>query len=262
MNQIVGVQLDTVWEDKQASHGRVLQLLAEADVRAGALVVLPEMFATGFSLEIERTAEPAAGGLSGIFLSNLARDLRCFVTGGVITSASAGHGFNEAVAYGPDGAEMGRYRKIYPFTFGREHERHLAGDRIVGWQWGECRVAPFICYDLRFPEVFRLAAYAGARLMTVIANWPSPRQEHWIRLLQARAIENQAYVVGINRCGSDPNLTYAGGSRVIDPQGRVLVEAGESECVITAEIDLPALEQYRRSFPALADVRPEFLNPI
>jgi len=123
-------------------------------------------------------------------------------------------------------------------------------------------VAPFVCYDLRFPEVFRIAAARGAQLLAVIANWPSAREAHWLTLLRARAIENQAYVAGVNRCGEDPRLRYTGRSVIIDPRGEVLADAGSDEAVITADIDLADLEEYRRSFPALADMRRELLPSL
>jgi predicted amidohydrolase len=122
-------------------------------------------------------------------------------------------------------------------------------------RWHDFQVAPFVCYDLRFPEIFRAAVKQETGLFVVIANWPSAREEHWLALLKARAIENQAYVLGVNRCGDDPKLHYSGRSQLIDPRGAILADAGESEGVISAELDLKALEEYRSSFPALADMK-------
>jgi len=116
-------------------------------------------------------------------------------------------------------------------------------------------VAPFICYDLRFPELFRMAVRQGAQLYVVIANWPASRVHHWVTLLQARAIENQAYVVGVNRCGSDPKVAYAGRSLVVSPRGVILADAGGGERVLSAELDLAALQAYRAEFPVLQDMR-------
>jgi predicted amidohydrolase len=118
----------------------------------------------------------------------------------------------------------------------------------------------FVCYDLRFPEVFRMAALQGTELMIVIANWPEVRIQHWITLLQARAIENQAYVVGVNRAGRDPRLFHPGRSMIIDPHGTILVDAGEGESIATSDIDLEVVRDWRRSFPALRDIRAEFLS--
>jgi len=124
--------------------------------------------------------------------------------------------------------------------------------------WQSFQVAPFICYDLRFPELFRASARRGAQLFAVIANWPLTRAQHWITLLQARAIENQAYVAGVNRCGRDPKLGYNGRSLIISPQGDILADAEDKECVISAELDLAGLLAWREKFPALQDMRPDF----
>jgi predicted amidohydrolase len=116
------------------------------------------------------------------------------------------------------------------------------------------KAAPFICYDLRFPEVFRAAARRGAEIFLVIANWPDRREQHWVTLLQARAIENLAYVVGVNRSGRDPEHVYPGRSMIIDPHGKILADAGGGEAVISAEIDPAEVRNWRRDFPALADM--------
>ncbi len=257
--QLIGVQLDTAWEDKAASHDRARGLLEQIQIEPGALIVLSEFFATGFSKDIPAIGEDV-GGESQQFLQQLAKDLGAYVLGGVVIAGPDGRGRNQCVAYDPDGREIGRYWKLFPFTFGGEPEFYDAGDETVLLMWGDFHVAPFICYDLRFPEVFRRMAMQGAQLYTVIANWPAPRREHWITLLRARAIENQAYVIGVNRCGSDPNLEYAGDSMIIDPRGEILLGAGSAEGVIHADADLNLLFEYRQSFPALSDVRQEFCS--
>jgi omega-amidase len=111
-----------------------------------------------------------------------------------------------------------------------------------------------VCYDVRFPELFRLPAVRGAELLCVIANWPAARESHWMALLKARAIENQAYVAAVNRCGPDPNAEYSGRSQIISAWGDVLEDAGNGETVIRAELDLARLREYRAKFPALSDV--------
>ena len=121
-------------------------------------------------------------------------------------------------------------------------------------------LAPLVCYDLRFPEAFRRATVAGANLLLVIANWPTPRLAHWTQLLIARAIENQAYVVGVNRCGADPQVPYPGGSVVIDPRGQIITQLDSKPGVLRADLKLAELLEYRQAFPALADIRPEFLG--
>jgi omega-amidase len=254
--KIFCVQGDIVWENQTANYARVRQLLAAETLPAGALVLLPEMFSTGFSMNVAAVAE---GGPSATeeFLAQTARELGVFILGGLVTRCADGRGRNQAVAFSPAGKEVARYQKIQPFTLGGESQHYAAGKEIVTFAWQHMVVAPFICYDLRFPELFRRAVRQGAQLFTVIANWPTPRIHHWTTLLQARAIENQAYVVGLNRCGSDPKHAYSGRSMMISPRGDILAEAGDGERVISAEVDLAPLLAYRAEFPALQDIRPD-----
>ncbi|MEX2114752.1 MAG: carbon-nitrogen family hydrolase [Pirellulales bacterium] len=257
--QIVACQIDIAWEDKEATHRRVRELLRGATIEPGALIVLPEMFATGFSMHVDAIAE-AADGPTHAFLSEAAREHRAFVIGGVVTRAADGRGCNDAAVFGPNGTLIARYTKMHPFTFGGETTHYQAGDAIELFDWGELRVAPFVCYDLRFPEVFRRAVRAGAELLVVIANWPEPREAHWLALLAARAIENQAYVIGVNRAGHDPHLRYSGKSLILGPRGETLAAAGTGEQLLMADIDKAPLVEYRCQFPALADVRADLLG--
>jgi len=255
--QVIAVQHDVAWEDKLANHARVKQLLAGVAIEPGALVVLPEMFATGFSMDVERIAD-GPDGPTYPFLAQTARELKVFVVAGVVARGADGRGRNEAVVFGPDGREDARYCKLHPFSFSGEAKHYAAGSEIVVFECGGFRVAPFVCYDLRFPEIFRRATRRGAQLFVVIAEWPQERDAHWQALAKARAIENQAYVVAVNRTGRDPKLGYIGHSQIIDPRGEILAAAGEREEVIQADLTLEPLLEYRRRFPALEDMRGEY----
>jgi predicted amidohydrolase len=254
---VVAVQLDIAWEDKSASFARVRRLLEANRPRPGALVVLPEMFSTGFSMNVagihEGTDRPAEA-----FLKDLAREFNVCALGGVVNVGPDGRGLNQALAFAPDGRELVRYDKIHPFTLGEEGKHYTGGQNVRLFDWQNVSVAPFVCYDLRFPELFRAAARRKAQLMAVIANWPYPRDTHWVTLLQARAIENQAYVVGVNRCGADPKHAYPGRSLIVDPHGKIIADAGKAECVISAEIDTQIVETWRRDFPALQDMKAHY----
>jgi omega-amidase len=179
------------------------------------------------------------------------------VLAGLVTRDVDGRGRNEAVIFDPAGREVARYSKRHPFSLAGEPSRFSAGQDIVVLPVGSFMLAPSICYDLRFPETYRQATLQGANLLVVIANWPEVRIAHWRALLVARAIENQAYVVGVNRSGADPTLRYTGQSLIVDPWGRLLADAEDGERVIHAELDLAPLEEYRRHLPALADIRPD-----
>jgi predicted amidohydrolase len=198
------------------------------------------------------------------FLSRTAAERKIYLMGGVVTKDAAtgpsGRGRNESVVYSPEGREVARYCKLQPFTLGGEAENYAAGERIRLFELEEFTVAPFICYDLRFPELFRAASARGANLIIVIASWPAVRDDHWVTLLKARAIENLAYVVGVNRCGQDPKNYHSGRSVIYDPHGRVMADAGVEEGWIEARLELQPLLDWRRSFPALSDMRRDFNN--
>jgi predicted amidohydrolase len=249
-------QFDIAWEEKPANFDRVRRLLEDAAPAPGSLAILPEMFATGFSMNVAGIAEDERGETAA-FLSGLAKDLGVFLIGGVVTRGAGGKGRNEALAFDPEGREVARYCKLHPFSYGGETAHYESGERPVRFEAGGFRVTPFICYDLRFPEIFRSEARRGTQLFAVIADWPEARESHWATLLQARAIENQAYVMGVNRCGDDPKLSYSGRSLIVDPRGEILADAGRGEAVISAELDPDALSEYRRVFPALKDMRDE-----
>jgi predicted amidohydrolase len=211
------------------------------------------MFDTGFSMDVTKTAQTDARE-SEMFLRWAAREYGAAVLGGVVGPAMGGTASNEAVCFAPDGSELVRYRKMQPFTLAGEDKKYGCGDRHRVFEWQGVRIAPFICYDLRFPERFRPAAREGAELITVSACWPTTRSEHWVRLLQARAIENLAYVVGVNRCGEEPTLKYDGRTTAFDQMGVALFEANAAEQVLTTEVDVEAVRAWRDQFPALRDM--------
>lgn len=257
---VLGVQYDIAWEDRAANVARVRERLTAAGVAPGSLVVLPEMGLTGFSMQVARVADTEARE-SESALRALARDFRAWVVGGVVTRAPDGRGRNEALVAAPDGALAGRYAKMHPFSFSGEDKHYVPGDEPVVLPCGAFHLAPFVCYDLRFPEIFRTAARRGATLFVVIACWLDLRHAHWRPLLQARAIENQAWVVGINRCGRDPRHGYPGGSVVFAPDGTAVAELNAGEGVLRATLDAGAIPAVRESFPVLRDLRPEWTRP-
>ncbi len=249
-------QLDIVWENKLANYRRAAALVAEAALPPGTLLLLPEMFATGFTMNATLVAEPVDGP-TATFLADLARRHGIFVQGGmVVRGPGDARPRNEAIVFDPEGRPLARYAKMHLFTPAGEVIHYQAGESQVVFRWQEAVVAPAICYDLRFPELFRRAVKDRAQVLSIIACWPRPREEHWLVLLRARAIENQSFVAAVNRCGLDPTgLPYGGRSQIIDPFGIVLADAGGQECVIQVEIDLAEQARYRREFPALNDAK-------
>jgi omega-amidase len=262
------VQFDIAWEDRAANYERVERLLSRVEVREGDLVVLPELFDSGFSLNTDTTAD--ADGATLGFLMELASDLGVTIQGGrtvraddspraSAASGAAACAENRAPIVSPHRTLLAEYAKIHPFSYGREPDRFRGGSEVLVYPWrcGEetLAVCPAICYDLRFPELFRLGLLKGAEAFALGANWPDARQSHWRALLIARGIENQAFVLGVNRTGKDPNLTYAGGTIAVGPRGEVLGELGPEEAVLSVEIDPRETRAWRDKFPAWKDLK-------
>ena len=249
------IQLNTKWEQKEANFASVRSHFEEANPSPGSLVVLPEMFATGFNMAADQIAEPSDSkdAPTRAFLSELASRWDCAVIAG-IASRDAQGASNDALAVFPDGSATS-YEKHQPFTLAGEDRAYRAGDELCTFSYAGGRHGLSICYDLRFPEIYRALAKAGAELLVNIANWPLRRVSHWVTLLQARAIENQCYVAGVNRAGSDPNHDYGGRSLIVDPQGEIIADAGSAEGIVSADIDFESVRAWRAEFPALADAR-------
>jgi predicted amidohydrolase len=257
------VQPDIRWHDKPANHEHVRQLLDDTDVQSGDLILLPEMFDTGFSFAIESTNDKRGQTLQ--FLLDLADDTGALVQGGRTFAAchkQACSARNLMSVVAPGQKLVCEYAKQRLFTPSGEHERFEPGRETVTYAWGQSddqlTVQPAICYDLRFPELFRAGLKAGAQAIALGACWPSVRQHHWRSLLIARAIENQAFVFAANRVGNDPpkpdgsaGLNYAGGSIAISPKGEVLAEATKPEpCVLSVDVDASLVRTWRTQFPA------------
>jgi omega-amidase len=256
---ILGLQFDIAWENKTANFTTVRRLLTQAAPQSDSLVVLPEMFATGFSMNVDAVAE-SYGGETEQFLAGTAKEFGIYLIAGAPMRGKDGRARNKALVFSPVGELIAFYAKMRPFTPGGEKEHYVAGQQPVTFRWNELTVSPFVCYDLRFPELFREATAAHQpELFTVIASWPDKRIHHWVALLQARAIENQAYVIGVNRIGNDPYYAYSGGSLIVDPQGAILADAGNAEGFISAQLDLANLRKYREGLPFLDDMIPRVI---
>ena len=235
------------------TQGHVAPMIAAAAADGARLVVLTEMYASGFSMAAERIAEPV-GGRSTQFLVDQAQQHGVWIAGSVaVQPDDEDKPFNRLVLAAPDGATH-MYDKIHPFSYSGEHERFGAGDRSLTVDVEGVRTSFFVCYDLRFADEFWARAL-DTDLYVVVANWPQSRRSHWQALLPARAIENQAYVVGVNRVGDGNGTPYAGDSVIIDPLGETLAVAAPGEHVIAAEIDPARVQEVRKRYPFLQDRR-------
>ena len=248
------LQLDLAWEDHEANYRLVEDTLDKADPDQGDLVVLPELFDTGFSFRTEKNADTEDRTLQ--FLLGLADDLGVTIQGSrTIRPCDCDKAFNAATVVAPGERLLCEYRKVHPFTFGREPEFFQGGSDLLTYTWNDLTVCPAICYDLRFPELFRKGLEMGAQIFALGANWPSPRQHHWRALAIARAIENQAFVLAVNRTGNDPHLSYTGGTIAVAPTGDILGELDEWPATLSVEIDPEVLHTWRDTFPAWKDMR-------
>ena len=241
-------EYDTGWLDAAESLRRASAVAAEAAAAGAGLVVLPEACATGWTMEPAGWAEEE-GGESERALAGLARAHGVHLMAGLLTRGD-GSFHNTAVVLGPGGERRAEYRKQKLFAHGGEDAVYRPGDGPAVFDLGGVRVAVFICYDLRFPELFRAVA-RRVDLMVVIANWPAARRAHWDVLLQARAIENQCYVVGVNRVGQGGGAQYDGGSAAYGPWGERLVSVTGNGTVPVVEVDAGRVARVREEYPFL-----------
>lgn len=244
------VQAATHWESPAANHADIDQLTATLAGRTD-VIVLPEMFATGFSMQPERLAEPVMGPTVQ-WMQQLARRRDAAVVGSVITIDEDRH-YNRLHWVQPDGT-VATYDKRHLFRMGGEDRHYAAGQQSLVVEWRGFRIAPLVCYDLRFPVWSRRRETQDYDVLLYIASWPAARRHAWRSLLVARAIENQAFVIGVNRTGEDGNgVPHAGDSVVHDFLGEPLVELGSAAGVATTQLDLAALAAFRTRFPAQLD---------
>lgn len=242
------IQTDTAWHDPAANRRAYDERLAGLTV-PGDVVVLCEMFSTGFTMASTEQAE-AMDGPTVNWMREQAARLDAVVCGSVVITDREAF-FNRFVWARPDGG-VEYYDKRHLFRMANEQMHYAAGRERRVFTFRDWRVCPQVCYDLRFPVFSRNRS--DYDLLLYVANWPAPRTSQWLALLRARAIENQCYVAGVNRIGIDGNeVPYAGGSGCWDPKGRSMVEAGEVHQVLQVELDGPALGAYRSSFPAWMD---------
>ena len=259
------VQMDCSLGQPQENFARAEMHVAEAARRGSDLVILPELWSTAYDLEnCVKHAAPLAhdAGVSGWFgrFAGLAKKNQVWLSGSLLEIQENGRFFNCMPVYAPDGTLKAVYRKIHVFRLMDEHLYLTPGERptLADFPWGRTGLA--ICYDLRFPELFRAYALMGARLILIPSEWPHPRREHWRTLLRARAIENQCFVAACNRVGSSKGNHFFGASALVDPWGVALVEGGESEILLTATIDLSHVDTARDRIPVFADRRPELYD--
>ena len=245
------VQYSPVWEDKSASKEKITNLLDQ--VSGLDLLIFPEMTLTGFTMKSKDFAEELEGE-SCSFFASLAQEKKSSILYGAIEKGKKKN-FNTLVHLNNQGKILSTYRKIHPFSYSKENIYYGKGRETVVTKVKGLKIGLSICYDLRFPELFRKYGKEKVHLIVNIANWPDTRIEHWRTLLKARAIENQCYVAGVNRVGKDPKLNYIGFSSVFDPMGKEIVAVENEEKIIVADLDKNYVNEVRKKFPFLNDIK-------
>jgi predicted amidohydrolase len=255
--RVAAIQHDIAWHDRDANFERLRPRIAGAAASGARLVLVTETFSTGFSFDTPGIGEPE-GGPSATFLAEQAAQHGVWVGGSCPelapgTPADDVRPSNTFVLAGPDGATH-RYRKIHPFSHAGEERYVRAGTDFVTVDVDGLRCSLFVCYDLRFADEFWALAHDTDAYL-VVANWPAKRRLHWSTLLRARAIENQAYVVGVNRVGTGGGLDYSGDSAIVDPLGELLATGAGGETVLIADLDPAHVASTRDHFRFLQDRR-------
>ena len=248
-------QMDVKLGDPATNWRTVQTMTAVAKQRGSDLVVFPELWSTGYDLE--NAASYATPTDAGLFaqVSTLAQTHQIDILGSCLSLLGEDKFGNTAVYFAADGRSLGQYSKLHLFRLMQEEQFLTAGSEptLIETEWGKAGLT--ICYDLRFPELFRHYALAGAQLVFVPAEWPHPRLAHWRTLLRARAIENQMFVVACNRVGNSKNTDFFGHSCILDPWGEIVMEAGEDEQLVTAVIDIDKVAEVRSKIPVFSDRR-------
>ncbi len=249
---IAGFQTDIFWEDREKNFSNLREKISHLGKKD--ILIFPETFSTGFTMKSKLFSEPLFGDTEK-FLLEISSNTGSLVGGSWIEENPQGKPFNTLSFVTPEG-QFHRYRKIHPFSYGGEDRFFSHGDKTVTFEWKGLKISPLICYDLRFPEVFR-DSVGKTDLYILVANWPSPRIHHWLSLLKARAIENQAYIIGINRvgvAGKIQKLYHNGYSAFFGPWGSETIVTSEKEDVLEVSLSLEELKIVREEFPYLKDI--------
>jgi predicted amidohydrolase len=246
------VQFDPIWENIEANKDKLSQLL-EKNVADEEVLFLPEMTLTGFTMNSEKFAEEIDGPGTTYFI-NLSRKIKKHIFAGII-ERDGDKIYNSLVHFDNYGLIVARYRKIHPFSYVNEQDYYSSTKETVITEIKKIRFGLSVCYDLRFPELYRKYAKDKVEVLVNIANWPTRRIEHWKLLLQARAIENQAFMIGVNRFGKDNQVEYDGNSMVIAPDGKILASLTDNEGIISTDLNFEILKKNRERFSFINDIK-------
>lgn len=255
------IQLNVAFGDVEKNFTRAEEFIREAASKGAELVILPEMWNTGYALEKLGELADVNGERTKKFLQALATELHIHIVGGSVATKKGERFFNTMFTVDSDGELVGEYDKAHLFRLMDEHLYLSAGEGQNNFELGDLQGAGVICYDIRFPEWLRLHALNGAKVIFVSAQWPTARIDHWKTLLQARAIENQSFIIAVNRI-SHKKENFNGQSMVIEPWGEVLWTGSEDEELAIVDVDFSKVDEVRKKIPVYDDRRPELYKDI
>lgn len=251
-------QIDITWEDSNENIKTIEDFVKKASENEVELILFPEMALTGFTMDINKLLVSEDEIISWIKKVAVNNNINIGIGFAVKVDE---RGKNKYVVVSKEGKILTMYTKIHPFSYSGEDNRYYSGDEICICKIKEFNITPFICYDLRFPEIFQLAS-KEAQIITVAASWPKSREQHWITLLKARAIENQCYVIGINRVGSGDGVYYNGASIFVSPSGEILNEMNSEEMLIIQDLKIEKIRDVKDRFDIKKDRREELYRNI
>jgi len=250
--------MNMIWEDSNENMKKVEDFVKKASENKAELILFPEMALTGFTMNVHKLFMLEEEILSWIKKVAICNSINIGLGFAIRVDEK---GENKYVIVSKEGKILTEYTKIHSFSYAGEDKNYYSGDKICICKINEFKITPFICYDLRFPEIFQIAS-KEANLITVAASWPKLREEHWITLLKARAIENQCYIIGVNRVGLGAGLQYDGASIFVSPDGEILNEINSEEGLIIKDLEIKRITEVRDRFDIKRDRREILYNAI
>ncbi|WP_138418887.1 carbon-nitrogen family hydrolase [Aquibacillus sediminis] len=251
------LQIDIAFGDPTANFKKVEHFIKQASKQAVDVVVLPELWTTGYDLTRLDEIADDNGQESIHFLANLAKKNNVNIVAGSIAKRVNDQVTNTMLIFNRNGKLIKEYSKAHLFRLMNEEKHLIEGNHDGLFELEGHKSAGVICYDIRFPEWIRTHMLDDTEFLFVVAEWPSQRVDHWRALLISRAIENQCYVIACNRVGADPNNQFAGHSMIIDPWGKIIAEAQTDETILYGEVDLDQVKDVRDTIPIFTDRRPD-----
>ncbi len=246
------IQYSPEWENPEDNLINIHELIKNS-ASDEEILIFPEMTLTGFTMSAKKFSEEI-DGIATVSFIRLSQKLKKHIFAGIIEKDN-NKIYNSLYHFDKNGLITARYRKIHPYSPAKENKYFDASKEPVVTYIGKIRIGLSICYDLRFPELYRFYAKEKADILINIANWPVQRIHHWKLLLRARAIENQCFMIGVNRVGNDPFHKYNGYSSIYDPMGNEIISVSDEEKFISAEIDIESVKATRDKFPFLDDIK-------